>query len=146
MKQVAELIWKKVIRSGMLMNEEKYMIIYCAKQAVERKIQFEDFLSPMISDYECAYACAKAAKILKIDISADISVAALKAKIDAAVEDTHRNRGTVMEENLFRLIDDYRLKGFIKSSGHDDVKEDIEHEKMPEEIPQLIKLGLESVN
>ena len=32
-----------------------------------------------------------------------------------------------MEENLFR-IDDYRLKGFIKSSGHDDVKEDIEHE------------------
>ena len=43
------------------------MIKYCAQQGVESKLRFNDFLSPMISDFECAYVCGKFAYIFGIE-------------------------------------------------------------------------------
>lgn len=101
------------------------MIPFCAKQGVERKISFQDFLSAMLSDYECAYACGLAAAKLKVTISKDMPLAEVKAAVEAAMPDTEPQE--YKEKNLYKLIRDYELKGF---------------EEIPEEIPVLIEMGL----
>ena len=60
------------------------MVVYCAKQGVEQKISFEDFLSAMLSDYECAYACGLAARLLKLDV-AQQTLSALKSLVEEAL-------------------------------------------------------------
>lgn len=100
------------------------MVVYCAKQVVEQKISFEDFLSAMLSDYECAYACGLAARLLKLDV-AQQTLSALKSLVEEALPKQ-------MEEldfrirNLFRLIGDYTLSG---------------QENEMEEIKELIRMG-----
>ena len=101
------------------------MVVYCAKQGVEQKISFEDFLSAMISDYECAYACGLAARLLKLDVAQQTELSALKSLVEEALPKQ-------MEEldfrirNLFRLIGDYTLSG---------------QENEMEEIKELIRMG-----
>ncbi len=99
------------------------MVVYCAKQGVEQKISFEDFLSAMLSDYECAYACGLAARLLKLDVAQQTELSALKSLVEEALPKQ-------MEEldfrNLFRLFGDYTLSG---------------QENEMEEIKELIRMG-----
>lgn len=104
------------------------MVPFCAKQGVERKISFQDFLSAMLSDYECAYACGLAAKKLKADVKRETPLAEAKAIVEAAIQNAPKPQ-EYREENLYRLIRDYSLKGFPE---------------VPEEIPILLGMGLES--
>lgn len=102
------------------------MVPFCAKQGVEKKISFQDFLSAMLSDYECAYACGLAARKLGLDIKG-LSLSAAKAAVETALSDAEPHN--YMEKNLYQLIHGYSLKGF---------------QEVPKEIPILIKMGLES--
>ncbi len=106
---------------------ESVMIPYCAKQGVEQKISFEDFLSAMLSDYECAYACGLAAAKLSVEVTVNMSLAEVKAAVEAAMpsEEPEEYR----ERNLYRLIKQYELKGF---------------EETPEEISVLLRMGLQA--
>ncbi len=101
------------------------MVPFCAKQGVERKISFEDFLSAMLSDYECAYACGLAARLLKLPVAPDTKLAALKAQVEATLP-SGRTGLDYHVRNLYKLIEDYTL---------------IEKEEMPKEIPELIQMG-----
>ncbi|MBQ9120084.1 MAG: DUF3837 family protein [Lachnospiraceae bacterium] len=103
------------------------MIPFCAKQGVEQKISFEDFLSAMLSDYECAYACGMAAAKLGVAISKEMPLTEIKAAVEAAMpEDKPQD---YRERNLYQLIRDYELKGF---------------EEVPEEIAVLVEMGLKA--
>ncbi len=101
------------------------MIPDCAKQGVERKISFEDFLSAMLSDYECAYACGLAAAKLSAAVTKDMPLADVKAAVEAAMPEEEPK--DYRDRNLYQLIKNYELKGF---------------EETPEEIPVLIEMGL----
>lgn len=103
------------------------MVPFCAKQGVERKISFEDFLSAMLSDYECAYACGLAARKLKLSVPEDMPLLALKARVEAAMP-KERAGLEYHIRNLYKLIEDYVLE---------------ETAQTPEEIPVLIRMGLE---
>lgn len=103
------------------------MVPFCAKQGVEQKISFEDFLSAMLSDYECAYACGLAARLLKLTVSPKVGLAELKAQVEAASQ----KQGEGLDyriRNLFLLIGDYTLA---------------EKNGKAEEIPVLIQMGLD---
>ena len=102
------------------------MVPFCAKQGVEQKISFEDFLSAMLSDYECAYACGLAARLLKLSVAEDIGLAALKTGVEIAMP-KERAGLDYHVRNLYKLIGDYTF---------------VEKEEMPEEIPVLIQMGL----
>ena len=105
------------------------MIPFCAKQGVEQKISFEDFLSAMLSDYECAYACGLAAAKLSVKITKEMPLADVKKAVEAAMpmEEPKNYR----EKNLYQLIREYELKGF---------------QEVPEEIAILIEMGLSAEN
>lgn len=100
------------------------MIPFCAKQGVEQKISFEDFLSAMLSDYECAYACGLAAAKLGVEITKDMPLAEIKAMVEAAMPEEEPK--DYKEKNLYNLIRGYELKGF---------------KEVPKEIPVLIEMG-----
>lgn len=104
------------------------MVPFCAKQGVEQKISFEDFLSAMLSDYECAYACGLAARKLKLPVAEDVSLSALKQQVEAAMP-KERETLEYHVRNLYKLIEDYTFT---------------EREEVPEEIPVLIRMGLEN--
>lgn len=106
------------------------MVPFCAKQGVEQKISFEDFLSAMLSDYECAYACGLAARKLKLSVAEDISLSALKEQVEAAMP-KERAALEYHVKNLYKLIEDYVFT---------------EPQEVPEEIPVLIRMGLENDN
>ena len=101
------------------------MIPFCAKQGVERKISFGDFLSAMLSDYECAYACGMAAAKLGVSVTKDMPLAEIKSRVEAAMPDTEPK--DYKEKNLYNLIRNYELKPC---------------DEVPEEIPVLIEMGL----
>lgn len=102
------------------------MVPFCAKQGVEQKISFDDFLTAMLSDYECAYACGLAARLLKLSVTTDAGLAALKKQVEAAMPQERMGLDYHIR-NLYRLIEDYALT---------------EKEEMPEEVPVLIQMGL----
>ncbi|MDE7298258.1 MAG: DUF3837 domain-containing protein [Lachnospiraceae bacterium] len=104
------------------------MIPFCAKQGVEQKISFPDFLSAMLSDYECAYACGLAARRLGIKPGKEDSLGQLKEAVKAAIPEDLSGLD-YRTANLYKLIGDYELTGFSTE---------------PEEIPVLITMGLES--
>ncbi len=102
------------------------MILFCAKQGVERKISFSDFLSAMLSDYECAYACGLAARRLRVKLEEGISVEqARKTVLEAIPEEL--SDPDYRTANLYKLIRDYEPEGLSA-----------------EEIPALIAMGMES--
>ena len=105
------------------------MVPFCAKQGVERKISFEDFLSAMLSDYECAYACGLAARRLGVCITKETPLAKAKEMVEAAMKEASVPQDYRIT-NLYRLIQDYTLQGF---------------QEVPEEIPVLIEMGLNSI-
>ena len=102
------------------------MIPVCAKQGVLQKISFSDFLSAMLSDYECAYACGMAAAFLNISVKDDTSLKELKENLDRVMPEG--DNSDFRKENLFQLIRDY-APAF--------------KEPVPEEIPVLIHMGYE---
>ncbi len=102
------------------------VIPFCAKQGVEQKISFEDYLSAMLSDYECAYACGLAARLLKLSAAEDVGLSLLKGQVEAAMP-KERDRLDYHIRNLYKLIGDYAYT---------------EKGEMPEEIPVLIRMGL----
>lgn len=104
------------------------MVPFCARQGVERKISFEDFLSAMLSDYECAYACGLAARKSGAEITKEIPLARAKEIVEAAIKNAPAPQD-YRTRNLYQLIQDYTLRGF---------------EEVPEEISVLIEMGLES--
>lgn len=104
------------------------MIPICAKQGVEKKISFEDFLSAMLSDYECAYACGLAARILGAAVSASVPLSKVKETVDSAIRESDAPED-YRTKNLYRMITDYTLE---------------KAEEQPEEIPLLLQMGLES--
>ena len=99
------------------------MVPFCAKQGVERKISFQDFLSAMLSDYECAYACGLAAKKLNISFERQTPLAEVKKMVDAAIPKDYQIA------NLYKLIAGYELEGFSET---------------PEEIAVLLEMGQKS--
>lgn len=103
------------------------MVPFCAKQGVEQKISFEDFLSAMLSDYECAYACGLAARLLKLPVPEGKGLLALKGQVEEAMP---KERGGLDYHirNLYQMIVDYVL---------------VEKDEIPPEIPVLIGMGLE---
>lgn len=107
------------------------MIPFCAKQGVDRKISFDDFLSAMLSDYECAYACGLAARKLKIkEASEQMPLADLKALVEKSMP--RETEGLDFHvRNLYQLIKEYTPDGA---------------DEVPEEIPVLIRMGLDSEN
>lgn len=102
------------------------MIPFCAKQGVEQKISFGDFLSAMLSDYECAYACGLAARLLKLPVGEDTGLLALKGQVEEAMP-KERDGLDFHIRNLYQLIGDYILP---------------EKDEVPEEIPVLVRMGL----
>lgn len=105
------------------------VIPFCAKQGVEQKISFEDFLSAMLSDYECAYACGLAARLLNSVVPEKIKLSELKALVEAAMPKEEESLDYRIR-NLYKLIRDYSL---IEKEG----------ESAPEEILTLIQMGLD---
>ena len=107
------------------------MIPFCAKQGVDRKISFDDFLSAMLSDYECAYACGLAARKLKLkEASEQMQLADLKSLVEKNMP--RETEGLDFRvRNLYQLIKEYTLDG----TG-----------EVPEEIPVLIRMGLDCAN
>lgn len=103
------------------------VIPFCAKQGVEQKISFEDFLSAMLSDYECAYACGLAARLLNCPVNPEMKLLEIKALVEAAMP---KDQGGLNYQirNLCKLIQDYSFK---------------EGESVPEEISTLIQMGLD---
>lgn len=80
----------------------------------------------MLSDYECAYACGLAARLLKLSVKEDIGLSLLKGQVEAAMP-KDRDSLDYHIRNLYKLIGDYT---FTEKDG------------MPEEIPVLIRMGL----
>lgn len=101
------------------------MVPFCAKQGVEQKILFQDFLSAMLSDYECAYACGLAARLLKLSVTQTGGLAALKGQVEAAMPQ-ERAGIDYRIRNLYKLIEDYTL---------------VAKEEEPEEVSVLIAMG-----
>ena len=85
------------------------MVPYLAKQSVDIKISFDDFLSMMKSDYECAYACALATKQLGMQIDTSVPLTEFHKTMKEAVMD--RKGEDFMQENLFELIRCYKPEG-----------------------------------
>ena len=113
-----------IVRFGFGKNyTEGDMVPFCAKQGVERKISFQDFLSAMLSDYECAYACGLAAKKLNISFERQTPLAEVKKMVDAAIPKDYQIA------NLYKLIAGYELEGFSET---------------PEEIAVLLEMGQKS--
>lgn len=107
------------------------MVPLCAKQGVDRKIGFEDFLSQMLSDYECAYACGLAAKVFGIEgVSESMPLEDIKKIVEAGLPKNLDDLG-FKKKNLCRLISEYTLKGF---------------KEIPPEIAELVKMGTESAS
>ncbi len=102
------------------------MVPFCAKQGVEQKIAFEDVLSAMLSDYECAYACGLAARLLKLPVTEDMGLLALKGQVEEAMP-KERDGLDYHIRNLYQLIGDYVY---------------VEKDGIPPEIPVLIGMGL----
>ena len=102
------------------------MIPFCAKQGVEKKISFSDFLSAMLSDYECAYACGLAARRLGIKLEDGISVEQARKAVTEAMPGEFSGLD-YRTANLYKLLRDYEPDGLTA-----------------EELPSLIAMGLES--
>lgn len=101
------------------------MIIDIVCDAVEIKIHFENFTGVIQSNFEFAYALGKAEKILGMEKEIEENLQGLREKI----EEKMRNYSPkdYIEENLFRLIQDYRMQ-----------------EKRGPEISELIQRGYDS--
>ena len=93
------------------------MVVYCAKQGVEQKISFEDFLSAMLSDYECAYACGLAARLLKLDV-AQQTLSALKSLVEEALPKQIGDYTLSGQENEMEEIKELIRMGFMEA-GYD---------------------------
>lgn len=118
-----------IVRFGFGKNyTEGDMVPFCAKQGVERKISFQDFLSAMLSDYECAYACGLAAKKLNISFERQTPLAEVKKMVDAAIPKDLSDLDYQIA-NLYKLIAGYELEGFSET---------------PEEIAVLLEMGQKS--
>ncbi len=84
----------------------------------------------MLSDYECAYACGLAARLLKCPITPEtMNLSEIKALVEAAMP---KEQGDLdyRIRNLYKLIQDYSA---VEKEG----------ESVPEEIFTLIQMGLD---
>ncbi|MDD6208350.1 MAG: DUF3837 family protein [Clostridiales bacterium] len=99
------------------------MVPYLVKQSIDIKISFDDFLSMMKSDYECAYACALAATQLGLPVDPSVPLVEFHKTVKEAVAD--RKGEDYVQENLFELIRCYKPEGI----------------EMPE-YEEILKLGM----
>lgn len=99
------------------------MVPLLAKEAVDIKIEFENFTGCIQSDYELAYALGLLAK--KMQLVFEVEQIALKELYELVVHEIETYQPqTYQEKNLCRLIKPYKIEG---TQG--------------EEIQQLIKMG-----
>lgn len=161
------MILERLVRGGDILENvkakaaENYMIKYCAQQGVESKLRFNDFLSPMISDFECAYVCGKFAYIFGIELNEveeefvnehtsekmvkkviefkDLYPVIME-RVNALTED-EISEMTAHNQNMVKLIKGYKTRGFYHSYGG--AVEDEVEKPQPDEVTEIIKLGVE---
>lgn len=104
-------------------GEEKRMIPLLVKQAVDIKIDFENFTGILQSDYEYAYACGILANRMGVMLKKPIELMELKEMIECNITDYEPKN--YQEENLIRLIKLYDCENL-----------------QAEEIQELIHMGL----
>lgn len=100
------------------------MIPLLVQQAIEIKINFENFTGILQSDYEYAYACGKLAGVMKLE-RGSTSLSEFGKQITAQTKNYHPK--TYQEENLIRLITIYQCEN-----------------TSAEELEELIKMGYEN--
>ncbi len=86
-------------------------------------------MSAMLSDYECAYACGLAARLLNCPITPEMKLSEVKALVEAAMP-KEQGDFDYRIRNLYKLIRDYSP---VEREG----------ENTPEEIFILIQMGLD---